>query len=700
MAQNTQSKVPLLLLKTPSLPVDGYAEFFSTLDDSQYNPVFVPVLEHRFKQDTLDQVRLDIINASFISTPGRPAKYGAMIFTSQRAVEAVTQVVEDIRSEGVHLLDHLLPESVPFYVVGPATARGLRAMHLHCPILGEETGNGEALSLFILEHYNSLHQASPKPHLLFLVGDKRRDIIPKTLQSTELDPKRRSRVDEVVIYETGEMQSFKANFMSILQKNKAREVSTQWLVVFSPTGCKAMLESLDLLDNAGRLKSNADRGNIFVATIGPTTRDFLIEEFGFSPDVCASTPSAEGIADGIMSFIKEHNIRTRSRTNSSPKSDEKAAAAGSKRKADETVSAERETKAAKKQISIEESMGDGKKKATPENSEMEDAPNESSALSTEDEDEKVTEENTGEETAKAKTSKDSSKAEDGTAIEESSERKEKMPSNILEKGIIYFLTRNRVGLEDAESVGDLQRTFWVLRPMPIGAALGDGTLPDLENIRLMALPKKVFPKSHNDRFMTFVEKASTTMQDLKDNFFKGVEYDTKTMGTRKTEDVTFVGEGVYAITRSEDRTTHIAYSLTIPSELGEVQEDLGLKSQGSFIISVKNPERSSPANTRLPDPPKFPKEVIQEFRGLAWSEVKPNYLDYPNCQLLLIGEKVESATEPTTKDKKHDKETPKEELEQLEHENELRVEHLSGDDSIFHDLNISKKDYSKVPTTW
>jgi hypothetical protein len=57
---------------------------------------------------------------------------------------------------------------------------------------------------------------------------------------------------------------------------------------------------------------------------------------------------------------------------------------------------------------------------------------------------------------------------------------------------------------------------------------------------------------------------------------------------------------------------------------------------------------------------------IEEFRGLAWSEVKPKYLDYPNAQFLLIGEKVESGTEPTTKDKKHDKDTAKEQLDMLE----------------------------------
>jgi hypothetical protein len=70
--------------------------------------------------------------------------------------------------------------------------------------------------------------------------------------------------------------------------------------------------------------------------------------------------------------------------------------------------------------------------------------------------------------------------------------------------------------------------------------------------------------------------------------------------------------------------------------------------------------------------------IIDEFRGLAWSEVKPKYIDYEYCQILLIGENLEKGVEPTTKDQKHDKETPQEELEKLEHEDELRVQHWNG----------------------
>ncbi|KAK3207917.1 hypothetical protein GRF29_96g809047 [Pseudopithomyces chartarum] len=297
-----QSRIPLLLLKTKSSPTDVYHEFFTTLEDGKYEPIFVPVLEHKFKQEALDQIRQHIVNHRF--TGVRP-EYGAIIFTSQRAVEAFARIVEELRSESPELLDIYIPKHTPLYVVGPATARGLKSLHLHCPVLGEETGNGEALAAFIIEHYNNLYTENDKPRLLFLVGDKRRDVIPKTLQSQELPPKQRSVVEELEIYETGEMQSFKSNFTSIWQKRREQGMTRQWVVVFSPTGCRAMLESLNFLDSQTQrvTATRTMEREILIATIGPTTRDYLVAEFGFTPDVCAPKPSAQGIAEGIHAFL-------------------------------------------------------------------------------------------------------------------------------------------------------------------------------------------------------------------------------------------------------------------------------------------------------------------------------------------------------------------------------------------------------------
>jgi hypothetical protein len=108
--------------------------------------------------------------------------------------------------------------------------------------------------------------------------------------------------------------------------------------------------------------------------------------------------------------------------------------------------------------------------------------------------------------------------------------------------------------------------------------------------------------------------------------------------------------------------------------------------------------------------------ILDEFRSLRWTALEPKHLEFDNCQFLLIGHKDHSFEKGTETDK--DEKDPKEELEKLEHEDEIRVEHLKGmlrhsptsiltipyrhlgDDTVFEDLGIDAKDYPKVPTTW
>jgi uroporphyrinogen-III synthase len=242
------------------------------------------------------------------------SSFGGIIFTSQRAVEAFTSIVESLDP---HTRDELLPEALPLYVVGPATARGLRSLNLKCQIIGEETGNGAALSAFMLDHFNRLptSQTVRQDHklgLLFLVGEVRRDIIPKSLQSPDLPQEARIGVHEVVIYETCEMASFHIDFAQALEESAASGAKEQWVVVFSPQGCRAMLDCLGWLDDAGRYKTevtDSSTTTTYIATIGPTTRDYLIKEFGYEPHVCAEKPSPEGIYAAIESY-RSTNTRT------------------------------------------------------------------------------------------------------------------------------------------------------------------------------------------------------------------------------------------------------------------------------------------------------------------------------------------------------------------------------------------------------
>ncbi|KAJ5136080.1 hypothetical protein N7448_004634 [Penicillium atrosanguineum] len=302
-------RIPILLLKTRSSPNDGYDEFFNT---NNYTPTFVPVLEHRFNDKNLVHVRSLFATGAFnasdntnsISNPKTPSpKYGGMIFTSQRAVEGFANMISQ----------HGLPppsQDIPLYTVGPATARTLTTLrNAHLPsstIHGADTGTGEKLAHLMLQHYNTLYtEEKENPTLLFLVGEQRRDIIPKTLMDPNLPHNMRIPVDELVVYETGEMGSFEGDFRRVVELAEGKDEGVTWVVVFLPSGCEAMLRVLELGPYA---KDDGDgNGNVFVATIGPTTRDHL-RGLGFEPHVCAEKPSPEGVGEGIKRFMEQRAL--------------------------------------------------------------------------------------------------------------------------------------------------------------------------------------------------------------------------------------------------------------------------------------------------------------------------------------------------------------------------------------------------------
>lgn len=201
-------------------------------------------------------------------------------------------------------------QHVPIYSVGPATTRALKAVQQDPPlqVYGDHTGNGDELAKFILGHYGQWYaDRVTKPPLLFLVGEQRRDIIPKSLMDEALPSDRRIQVDEIVVYETGVMKSFFDDFQLVLETTKGSEM--RWVVVFSPTGCDGMLRALDMLDPNGKARPKAPERTTFIATIGPTTRNHLIKVYGFEPDVCAEKPSPEGVRDGILHFVEDSTRR-------------------------------------------------------------------------------------------------------------------------------------------------------------------------------------------------------------------------------------------------------------------------------------------------------------------------------------------------------------------------------------------------------
>ncbi|KAH6982805.1 tetrapyrrole biosynthesis, uroporphyrinogen III synthase [Ilyonectria sp. MPI-CAGE-AT-0026] len=309
MASTPSTMTPVLLLKTKSTPGDSYEDLFSETQHNgvSFTPTFVPVLLHCFDDEGMSKVA-GLLRDRRIGN-GEDDEYGGMIFTSQRAVEAFVKLVKDGKRDAEAANDadaanwpHL--QDIPVYSVGPATTRALAAVPQSPPlkVFGSHTGNGAALASYILPHYAEWYSNRPaKPPVLFLVGETRRDIIPKTLTDPALPDPERIPVTETVVYGTGVMQSFPADLARILEDT--RDVPTRWIVVFSPTGCDNLLRGMGVLDlETGKVRPDARDGKTFVATIGPTTRDHL-RTLGFEPDVCAETPTPAGVLNGIVEYM-------------------------------------------------------------------------------------------------------------------------------------------------------------------------------------------------------------------------------------------------------------------------------------------------------------------------------------------------------------------------------------------------------------
>ncbi|EPE06967.1 hypothetical protein F503_03394 [Ophiostoma piceae UAMH 11346] len=203
----------------------------------------------------------------------------------------------------------------------------------------------------------------------------------------------------------------------------------------------------------------------------------------------------------------------------------------------------------------------------------------------------------------------------------------KYAHQILEKGNIYFFYRARVGVDHPKSAVEIARSFIVLRPDD----------EEKGDCRLIALPKKKLPRSGHDRFMAILLNAHVSYDGL--HSFLGADMEGDDEESNKVS-VAF-GEGVYAlVSTAGGRESHLVYSLTVPSELGPVQQELGLGSKkGCFIVSTKNPEFPMPINAKMVHGgPEYSDDIKARFHGRRWAPLQPEHLEYDSTYILLVGE--------------------------------------------------------------
>ena len=321
--------IPVRLLKHPATSQeDPYTTCLSINSHSPksiYQPLYIPVLDHTLYTAPI----LTILDPLFEGEGTDCFPFGGFIFTSQRAVEsfvsALTSIVKANTIKPSYLAQERLGRlAIPLYAVGPATALSLKAIvrdYLpECWIRGgDEAGTGEALAGLILRDHNiSCNNAhsqetgdgarsngvKKKKPLLFLTGAKHRDIIPKTL--TSAPPPQRLQVQELIVYASTESPSFASDISSSLETTAS--APARWIVVFSPMAGETLLRALGWLDDVTTKVHGPqhecwiDR-RTFIASIGPTTKDYMKKRFELEVDVCAEKPSPEGVRKGIEEFM-------------------------------------------------------------------------------------------------------------------------------------------------------------------------------------------------------------------------------------------------------------------------------------------------------------------------------------------------------------------------------------------------------------
>lgn len=201
-------------------------------------------------------------------------------------------------------------------------------------------------------------------------------------------------------------------------------------------------------------------------------------------------------------------------------------------------------------------------------------------------------------------------------------------AQILERGDIYFVYRPKVEEESPRGLDDVQRLYMILGP------------EDEQRYRLVAIGRKRMPNvdEAGEQHWAFVERVAGEASDVEEELRRET-YETKTRGERHLPAARPAGEGIYALTRHADHT-HLAYALEPPEEPDEVQREMNIKEEASYVISVKNPEKPSPRGAGLGEEREadYPKRLQERFGDRRFVAVyPPDFLDYEGAEVILVG---------------------------------------------------------------
>ncbi|KAI0655687.1 tetrapyrrole biosynthesis uroporphyrinogen III synthase [Cubamyces menziesii] len=297
----------VLLLRSPSEDSgpDKYEEAFRA---QGYRAVSVPVLETVHKN--LDKLA-EVLRRRGTLADGS-ASYSGVIVTSGRACEAWQAVVQELSNgNGTNATD--VQESswstVPFYVVGAATASALSTIRTAFPTSpyaphnirgGAESGTAEKLAKFIL---TDLPEAPPSASrtLLYLTGDKNRDTLPKILGEGGL------KLESLQVYATQGSSTFEEDLKAALGELSAESGERWWIVYFAPSAANAVAPTIEKHFDLPTAESASPKDRrARIACIGPTTATFLRNELHIEVAVVAEKPTPEALGEGIAAWDRDH----------------------------------------------------------------------------------------------------------------------------------------------------------------------------------------------------------------------------------------------------------------------------------------------------------------------------------------------------------------------------------------------------------
>jgi Protein of unknown function (DUF2795) len=225
--------------------------------------------------------------------------------------------------------------------------------------------------------------------------------------------------------------------------------------------------------------------------------------------------------------------------------------------------------------------------------------------------------------------------------------KEDKESQLIEYGDIFFFYRPKVGTEEVEDIGDVQRFYMITCPEEKGKKHGNNDIYRLFLVGQKQLPEIVEGKSTSKERNWALNVLTTSNPDDIHKELVAAEYKTETRGKRRVAAAIPAGEGKYSIVKHVGHT-ELAYLLELPEIPGPTQREFEIKKEASYIISVKNPEIKVPGFAAFSEDkkPKYSKHLIEKFGDRRWINVEdPELLNYENTQLLLVGARKKDVEE-------------------------------------------------------